>query len=155
MGAKGRRQSKPFIMNPPERIFVYGTLRQGYDNPFAQRLHEMAKFLGTATMRGELYLCTGGTFPYPAARSLPDAESMVVGEIYALEKGGHLLSELDRYEGVGPEFPEPQEYVRAIVAVLCEGSPCEAWCYLANHPVVPADRILSGDFKQAMPPAHT
>ena len=142
-------------MIPPRCLFVYGTLRQGYENPLAQRLHSMAKFLGTATMPGELYLCTGGTFPYPAARHLPDAKTLVVGEVYDLANREALLCELDRYEGMGPEFPEPWEYVRHTVSVLLEGKACEAWCYLANHPVAASNRIPSGDFRQAVPPAHT
>ena len=142
-------------MNPPHRIFVYGTLRQGYDNSFAKRLHALATFLGPATLRGELHLCTGGTFPYPAARYLPKAETLVRGEIYDLHDGDEILRELDRYEGVGPGFPEPQGYVRAIVSVVCAGRPYEAWCYVANHPVAPANRILSGDFTQVVPPSHT
>ncbi len=142
-------------MTPASCIFVYGTLRQGYENPHARRLRAMAKFLGTATMRGELYLCTGGAFPYPAARYLPEAETLVVGEIYDLHHGEEILHELDRYEGVGPEFPEPQEYVRVIVSVLWNGRPCVTWCYLANHPLASSNRIPSGDFTQVVPADHT
>ncbi len=142
-------------MTPASCIFVYGTLRQGYENPHARRLRAMAKFLGTATMRGELYLCTGGAFPYPAARYLPEAETLVMGEIYDLNYGEEILRELDRYEGVGPEFPEPQEYVRAIVSVLWNGHPCVTWCYLANHPLASSNRIPSGDFTQVVPADHT
>lgn len=142
-------------MTPPSCIFVYGTLRQGYENPHARRLRAMTIFLGTATLRGELYLCTGGTFPYPVARYLPGAETLVVGEIYDLHHDDEILHELDRYEGVGPGFPEPQEYVRAVVSVLCNEGPREAWCYLANHPVATASRIPSGDFSRAVPPVHT
>ena len=143
------------FMKPPHRIFVYGTLRQGYKNPFAERLRGVAKFLGMATMRGELYLCTRGPFPYPAACYLPHAESQVVGEVYEFASGSEILGELDRYEGVGPGFPVPHEYERTVVSVLCDSRPCEAWCYLANHPVTPGNRIPSGDFTQAVPPAHT
>ena len=135
-----------------ERLFVYGTLRDGYRNPFAQSLQEGAARCGRAIMPGALYLGGDASFLYPKAAYRPETAEWVQGEVYELHgDGALLLAALDRYEGVGPGFPEPQEYVRRRVWVQMEGRSVETWCYVMNEEVDETRRIVGGDFTTVVP----
>lgn len=136
-------------------LFVYGTLRRGYANEFAQALHAEAEWIGLGEIPGQLYLLGNRVFIYPGADYDPASEHRITGEILLLNDNASLLEKLDEYEGMGPKFPEPQEYRRLVVPVkmLDDGRTIDCWCYVFNHP--PQDRplIAGGDFSTAYPPA--
>jgi gamma-glutamylcyclotransferase (GGCT)/AIG2-like uncharacterized protein YtfP len=95
-------------------VFVYGTLRRGSDNPFAQLLSERGRFIGTARISGRLY----DFGSYPGARPSDQAGETIMGEIFYLEEPAALLSALDEYEG--PEFER---------AVITATGPVDCWIY--------------------------
>jgi gamma-glutamylcyclotransferase (GGCT)/AIG2-like uncharacterized protein YtfP len=105
-------------------LFVYGTLRSEFDNPYARLLRSQGQLLGPATVPGSIYRIDY----YPGYRPEPAAE--VHGELYRLADPASTLKALDEYEG--PDFER----------VIRNG----AWLYqYRNSP--PADsRISSGDF---------
>jgi gamma-glutamylcyclotransferase (GGCT)/AIG2-like uncharacterized protein YtfP len=74
-------------------LFVYGTLRRGFTNRAARRLHQRGEFLGFATVRGYLHHC--GAYP-----GLTRGEGRVRGEVFRVTP--QLLRYLDAYEG--PNF---------------------------------------------------
>jgi gamma-glutamylcyclotransferase (GGCT)/AIG2-like uncharacterized protein YtfP len=105
-------------------LFVYGTLRSGFENPYARLLHSEAELIGPATVGGSIYRVRH----YPAYRNHPDGE--VRGEVWRLKNPEMTLRVLDDYEG--------EDFERVVV----NGH----WLY-RYLPVPPAgSRILSGDF---------
>lgn len=124
-----------------EYIFVYGTLRK------ARKKHallcEHAKFVENAIFYGKLYLIQD----YPAVIFSENSNDKVVGEVYQLLNIEKALLILDEYEGVGEQFPFPNEYLRKQMPIVLEsGNHLNAWVYLYNHSLENKRRILSGDF---------
>ena len=128
-----------------DRLFVYGTLMRGFDNPMATLLRQAADFIGAARCRGRLYL----VWHYPGLVLSDDADDFVFGEVYRLRQPKELLREFDMYEACGEGFAEPTEYIRRVLKVtLQDGAPAEAWTYLYNWPVAHLPRIASGRFME-------
>jgi gamma-glutamylcyclotransferase (GGCT)/AIG2-like uncharacterized protein YtfP len=126
----------------PTYLFVYGTLRRGYSNPFAQRLHQYATYLGPGTFPGVLYQIDW----YPGAVYQPGAPGLVQGEVFELLDPDQLLPELDAYEEVD-EDPDRSLYLRRKVPVLLpDGRVLSCWTYLYNQPTDALPRIESGLF---------
>jgi len=118
-------------------------LRRDSGSPAHDWLAQRADALGAAWIQGRLYRIAH----YPGLLLSDDPAERVVGELYALREPETVLAGLDRYEGCGPGFAEPTEYVRCPHPVrLMDGSRCAAWVYLYNRPVAEAARIAGGDF---------
>jgi len=112
---------------------VYGTLRSGFTNRHAQRLHACATLAGKAQVRARLYDLGG----YPGLRLSADGEDWVTGELYDLTDES-LLRELDEYEG--------PEYRRVIAAArMDDGREIQTWVYEHAAPISEAQRIVSGE----------
>ena len=105
-------------------LFVYGTLRSGFDNRYARQLRKEATSLGRATVPGSIYRVEH----YPAFRPQPEGE--VRGELYRLHTPEITLAVLDEYEG--------EEFER----VMVQG----AWLYQYKSSPPEEARIASGDF---------
>jgi gamma-glutamylcyclotransferase (GGCT)/AIG2-like uncharacterized protein YtfP len=134
-------------------LFVYGTLRRGYQNPFAATLAAEATFVSEGTLRGRLFWLGSRDFVYPGATSEPETDSFVKGEIFSFATESSLLSVLDAYEGVGPVQTESPEYVRQRVSIETTSGSVSAWAYVYARPITPAlVEIPSGDFALALPP---
>ncbi len=126
-----------------DRLFVYGTLMRGFDHPMARLLAAHADFLGTATCRGRLVLVKH----YPGLLLSEASADIVHGELFRLRVPDELLRELDMYEACGEGFPEPTEYLRALIAVTrTDGMAEQAWTYVYNWPVTDLPVIASGNF---------
>jgi gamma-glutamylcyclotransferase (GGCT)/AIG2-like uncharacterized protein YtfP len=110
-------------------LFVYGTLRGAFDNPWARKLRAEAAFGGSATVRGSIFRIAH----YPGFREIPDGE--VQGELWRMTDPAGTLTGLDDYEG--------PEYERVLVRVSTGET---AWIYRYSSPRAPATRIASGDF---------
>jgi gamma-glutamylcyclotransferase (GGCT)/AIG2-like uncharacterized protein YtfP len=103
------------------RLFVYGTLRRGSPNKYADLLQANAQFLGNARMRGRLLQFAN----YPGAVLSDQPGEWVPGELYELQNPS-ILSILDKYEG--SEFKRVQTTVS-----LDDGPALETWAYLVAH----------------------
>ncbi len=126
-----------------DRLFVYGTLMRGFENPMAQLLSRSADFIGEARCRGRLYRVQH----YPGLLLSDDPGDIVFGELYRLRARDELLREFDMYEACGEGFAEPTEYIRQMLGVtLDDGSAVDAWTYVYNWPVEGMPRITSGRF---------
>lgn len=121
-------------------LFVYGTLRAGFDGPMARWLRGVAPVLGRATARGALYRVD----TYPGF--VPGDEGVVTGDLFALPDPAALLAQLDEYEECAAHFPEPHEYRRELVTVEGLDRPVEAWTYIYARDVAGLERIAGGDF---------
>jgi gamma-glutamylcyclotransferase (GGCT)/AIG2-like uncharacterized protein YtfP len=78
-------------------LFVYGTLKSDFDNPWARLLRSSAEFAGKAFARGSVTRIGG----YLAFQPGPEGE--VQGELYRLNNPASTLAALDEYEGEGYE----------------------------------------------------
>ena len=119
----------------PRYLFVYGTLRSAFRNPYAQYLRDHAKLVGQACVRGCLY----NLGRYPGLRPPRTPDDWVTGELYRLAEATTVLPLLDRYEG--PCFR------RVVRVVWRKGGPrMEVWVYEYLRPVAEMRRVVSGDF---------
>lgn len=150
MALKGRRASHDSYRaiaqtEEIEYLFVYGTLRRGFRTPIHPLLGRYATFCGPGWVRGVLF----DLGAYPGLCSDMEADSLVTGEVYRLDHPEPLLARLDRYEGYGPGFRRPPEYVREMREIeRQDGLRVSAWVYLFNRPVRGAPRIRSGDYRR-------
>jgi gamma-glutamylcyclotransferase (GGCT)/AIG2-like uncharacterized protein YtfP len=129
----------------PDTIFVYGTLRRDANSEMHQLLAKYAEFVDDATYQGKLYKVDY----YPGAVPSDDPNDMVQGEVYLLHQADVTLPLLDQYEEFGPEFPEPNEYIRLKQTVaLKNGLTVMAWVYVYNRPTESLGLIESANFIQ-------
>ncbi|GAB4015695.1 gamma-glutamylcyclotransferase family protein [Spirosoma koreense] len=126
-----------------DHLFVYGTLRPPFENAFAQYLHRHSQYVGEGRFSGQLYDLGN----YPGAIYQPEAYTSVVGTIYAIHQHKwSLLAYLDEYEGIGPQFPQPTEYLRFILPIDWNGQEVSCWTYLYNLEITGRCLIESGDY---------
>jgi gamma-glutamylaminecyclotransferase len=112
-------------------LFVYGTLRRGYENHEAYL--QDAQFLGRAVTQNKFALFLDD-FPF---LSKTPAVSSIVGEIYRVEE--RTLAHIDCLEG------HPDEYRRELITVVTEqGMEYVAWTYF--YPEPRGKLIGSGDY---------
>lgn len=96
-------------------LFVYGTLRRGSANVYAQRLEAEAEWLGPASLRGSL-------IRIGAHVALVDGDGAVEGEVWQVPDS--LWPLLDDYEG--PDYERGESEV-----TLRSGAPVRAQVYRA------------------------
>jgi len=118
-----------------EYLFVYGTLRSGYNNRYARLLRRHGQLLGIARVRGRL----SDMGRYPARGPTQGHDDWVTGEIYLLRTPISLLGKLDAYEG--PSYPR----VRMPVA-LDDGRRLPAWLYEVRRALPWWRRVASGEY---------
>ena len=126
-----------------EYLFVYGTLRRKAGSKLFSTLDRFSKFVGEATYQGRLYRISH----YPGVVPSDDPADQVQGEVYLLRNSFVVLSRLDRYEGCGPGFTNPTEYVRTNHDVrLATGEDLSAWVYVYNRSITGLDQLPDGEF---------
>lgn len=125
-----------------EPIFVYGTLRRGASNHFRM---EGAEFAGTGSIAGKIYFIDSHPdFVYPAL--VCGGEEHVVGELFFVERTQHL-ADLDLFEGINPQCPEPDEYRRIKVEVKMDtGESILAWVWEWAHELGDSKPLDGGDW---------
>ncbi len=127
----------------PSFLFVYGTLMKGFKNPTARHLHQTQEFIGEGFFPGLIFKVRF----YPGAVYLPEAETKVYGHLFKITQNrDELFNRLDQYEGVGPQFPKPNEFIREIIPVNFDGKQQPAYSYLFNKPYNQYPLISSGNF---------
>ncbi|HXP84437.1 MAG TPA: gamma-glutamylcyclotransferase family protein [Bryobacteraceae bacterium] len=120
----------------PSRLFVYGTLRRGFVNPYARYLAEHAAWLGAARLAGRLY----DLGRYPGLRRSSGPRDWVTGELYRLRETPALLKVLDEYEG--------RDFQRVVAIARRAGRPSvKTWVYEYRPRVSETRRIVSGDWR--------
>jgi len=118
-----------------DHLWVYGTLRRGCANPYADLLSRSARYLGLARVQARLYRVSW----YPGIRLGGDPTDWVVGDLFRILRPD-TLPMLDAYEG-------PNEYRRMhAIAVLEDGRQVRTWIYEYLGSVNESRRIASGDW---------
>jgi gamma-glutamylcyclotransferase (GGCT)/AIG2-like uncharacterized protein YtfP len=113
------------------RLFVYGTLLSTAGHPMGARLQRDARLIGPATIPGRLYSL--GRYPglVEALAGPRSTQSLVHGEVYALNTPAITLRWLDGYEGVIAHKPDESPYARVERPVrLSSGKTLAAWVYI-------------------------
>jgi gamma-glutamylcyclotransferase (GGCT)/AIG2-like uncharacterized protein YtfP len=113
-------------------LFVYGTLRRGFENEHARMLRGAAEFVGETEARGRIYRI--GWYPGFVCAEDGVEDGLVRGELYRLRDPERTLATLDEYEG--------DEFER----VETEAQGASAWIYRIRSVPEGAEAIESGDF---------
>lgn len=121
-------------------LFVYGTLRVGFDGPMALWLRGVARAVGQGHLAGHLYRIDD----YPGF--VPGEEGRVTGDLLALPDPVAILARLDEYEQCSDQWPQPHEYRRERVMVATPDGPVQAWTYIYAHDISGLPVIKGGDF---------
>lgn len=128
--------------DPATYLFVYGTLKRSFDNPFSKQLQSSSTYIAEGTFPGCLYLVSW----FPAAIYIPGSSLSVHGEIYRMKEPGQLLPVLDEYEDVHTD-PELSLYIRKTIPVLTSDNRIfNCWTYLYNHSAEGLQQLCSGRF---------
>jgi pyruvate carboxylase len=130
------------VMAATDKIFVYGTLRQGYS--LHRHLRQVgAKYAGAGQIRGRLF----DLGEYPGVLPSTRPSDSVRGELYDLESPRDQLSALDALEEYDPRRPRNSLFRRRIAEVrLDDGQKCKAWVYFFNRKPRSAQLIPQGDY---------
>lgn len=126
---------------PEQKLFVYGSLRSGFQHPAYSYISRYFTLEGEAKVRARLY----DMGDYPAAVPA-DGDVFVVGELYRINHPDELpwaLAQLDDYEGVHAE-PEPL-YRREKADVITATGNITAWIYWYNGDTSGKPVVESGD----------
>jgi gamma-glutamylcyclotransferase (GGCT)/AIG2-like uncharacterized protein YtfP len=130
-------------------LFVYGSLRQGFQHEAYAYISRYFTFTGDAKVKGMLY----DMGSYPAAKP-GDDESFIVGELYAIKDEAEFewaIAQIDDYEGLNVEVGETPQYRRdSTKALLADGTMVDAWVYWYNGSADGKPVIESGDVLEYM-----
>ena len=122
-------------------LFVYGTLKRGFNNPLKREFIQGTEFLGEGSVHGRLFKVSY----YPAALPSSNLAEVIHGEIYQI-KNPNLWGFLDEYEAVN-QAP-PCEYVRSMTSLAHSNiqSLSRVWIYWYNWSINSDHLIPSGRF---------
>jgi gamma-glutamylcyclotransferase (GGCT)/AIG2-like uncharacterized protein YtfP len=101
-------------------LFVYGTLRNGYDLKLRTRVAKDLEYIGKAKVEASLY----DLGRYPGAVKGKE-KSEVIGDVFIISNPDKVLNFLDKYEG--DEFDRKRQRVK-----LKSGKFVNAWIYWYN-----------------------
>ncbi len=129
---------------PIIHLFVYGSLRQGFNNPFFEFIRNHFSFVGSATVKGTLY----DLGEYPAG--IPSETNTILGELYVAKSQADFnwaIAQLDDYEGLHTEEGENSWYRRDIATVTTEQGEFLSWMYwyigdVSNERIIPSGDIM-------------
>jgi gamma-glutamylcyclotransferase (GGCT)/AIG2-like uncharacterized protein YtfP len=117
-----------------EHLFVYGTLRQGYDLRLMDKVRHLIRYIGQGKVNADLY----DLGRYPGAVRRREATE-VIGDVFELMNPKSVLRTLDRYEGIGPGKAATEFVRRRSRVKLRSGQTVFAWVYWYN--LEPAGKI--------------
>ena len=124
-------------------LFVYGSLRSGFNNPAYTYISKYFTLLGNAYVKGKLYQLT----EFPAGVPTDD-NHLIKGELYTIKvptECSWAIAQLDDYEGVQAEEDETPLYKRVLTTVQINGVEEQAWIYWYNGSVEGGVLIEGGD----------
>lgn len=125
-------------------LFVYGSLRQGFHNPYFEYLRNHFNYVAPATVKGSLYDLSA----FPAG--VPSEKDTIIGELYVAKTEADFnwaIAQLDDYEGLHLEEGEQAQYRRVLVEVTCNGEQLFSWIYwytgdLSNGRLIPSGDVM-------------
>ncbi len=128
------------------QLFVYGTLRSGFQSPAYSYISRYFTLIGEAKVKGRLY----DLGDYPAAVPVEE-DYFIIGELYKINHPDELpwaMAQLDDYEGLNIEPGETALYQRLVTTVYYADQVTLAWAYWFTGDVSQKPVIDSGDLLQ-------
>ena len=89
-------------------LFVYGTLRAGYDPDVKRKIKQNLKYMGKGKIEARLFDLS----EYPGAVKTKKGDE-VIGDIFKINAPDKVLKILDRYEGFNKNKIENSEFIRS------------------------------------------
>jgi gamma-glutamylcyclotransferase (GGCT)/AIG2-like uncharacterized protein YtfP len=129
--------------NETYQLFVYGSLRSGFQHAAYQYIARYFHLVGNANVKGKLY----DKGEYPVAVTTTD-ENFIVGELYEItnpSEFSYAIGQLDDYEGLYVEAGETPLFKRETVTTYCNNQQYTAWIYWFNGSVEGLPEIATGD----------
>jgi len=128
------------------KIFVYGSLRSGFQSPAYNYISKYFTLVGNAKVKGLLF----DMGDYPVAISTND-EKFIVGELYDIknqEAFDFAIAQLDDYEGLNTEEGEASFYKRTEEEIYINNTTEKGWVYwftgdIINKPIVESGDVLA------------
>jgi gamma-glutamylcyclotransferase (GGCT)/AIG2-like uncharacterized protein YtfP len=115
-------------MDSKDYLFVYGTLRKGFESPVKEQVSSDLEWIGQAKVKALLY--DMGTFPGAIKSS---GMNEVLGDVYRVANAEKVFKVLDHYEGYLDGDPEKSEYIRVRTDVQMNGGKIlNVWIYWCN-----------------------
>lgn len=127
-------------------LFVYSSLLQGFPTTDYEYVSRYFNFTGLAKTKGVLSVLHNIVVGTPT-----NDDRFIHGELYEIKEQNQFsfaIGQLDEYEGVNPEPPQPPMYKRSIAQVVTEnGSQYDAWVYwylgdISGLPVIQSGNVL-------------
>ncbi len=124
-------------------LFVYGSLRSGFQSAAYEYISRYFNFFGKAKVKGKLFDL--GDFP----AAMPTQEEFFIsGELYIIKNEKEFswaIGQLDDYEGVVVEKTEQPLYRREIADTFINDAIVPAWVYWYNGDISGRPQVMSGD----------
>jgi len=132
------------MQEPVFQIFVYGSLRSGFQAPAFEYISRYFELVTDAKVKGYLY--DMGEFP---AAQPTDDEVYLIGELYKIKNQDEFywaMEQLDAYEGIHAD-PEDAAlpYKRELTQVFTPNGTTTAWIYWFTETIRNSPIIASGD----------
>ena len=124
-------------------LFVYGSLRSGFNNPAYRYISKYFTLIGEAYVNGKLYQLSDFPVAVPS-----ENDSLIKGELYTIKVPSECswaFAQLDDYEGVQAEEGEHPLYKRVLTAVFMNDKEEKAWVYWYNGSIENGTRIEESD----------
>ena len=124
---------------PATLLFVYGSLLSEVPSAMSLFLRTHSQGFEPLYLPGKLY----DLGYYPGFVHLPQASTLVYGEVHQLLDADKALRELDAYECVDEV---PPEYLRLLLPI--PGCSDQVWAYIYQFSVAQLPEIVGGDYRQ-------
>ncbi len=124
-------------------LFVYGSLRKGFQHPAYEYLTSFFHFVCESKAQGYLYKSEH----YPVAAPTTE-NNFIIGELYKLNDDAEYswaMAQLDDYEGLNVMQGETPAYRRELTNAYIGDTPQLAWVYWYNNPVDNLEIIPEND----------
>jgi gamma-glutamylcyclotransferase (GGCT)/AIG2-like uncharacterized protein YtfP len=125
-----------------EYLFVYGTLRSGFDLKLKSRVKTNLQYVGRGKVAASMYDI--GKYP-GAIQNKTGGE--IIGDVFLLNDPPRVLKILDKYEGISKKAAAHDEFIRQKKQIqLRSGKKLNAWVYWYNQSVEGKLRIKYKDY---------
>lgn len=129
------------------RIFVYGTLRNGMLNQVVPEVSSFIHADAKGFVNGKLF----DTGEYPAAKPNKMNQTRVYGDVLKVDDN-HMqivLNVLDEYEEIDESHPQKSLFIRKLVDVnIAKGKKIKAWIYWYNKDIKGFKELKSGIYRK-------
>ena len=125
------------------RIFVYGTLRNGMLNQVVPMLSSYVHIDTKGFVNGKLF----DTGEFPAAKPNKLSQTKIYGDVLMVDDNNldKVLNVLDEYEEIDEKAPQKSLFKRKIVDVnIANGKKIKAWIYWYNKDIKGFKELKSG-----------